>query len=543
MFLDSNLLPLARHVLKNPFKKDDLSSQLKKSFSKLSHNLNDLLLFLSFYEKQRDELGSVIPSLYYDLETKYSLNFIDNTISKIDNHSIKVQMERLYDLFELKIMGDESLDINCIPENYLNIINFLRLNELFALCLTGIAKVEKKDNNFIFSSQNNEQKKNLYLTWFARNAENQSILNTLRTCIELSDVPNKNFFVKIIFDKVFYLNTDDFPKEINELNGFRYFLDMLSIVESCITLAKSENFSSGVKIKGILHRLPLSEEKFYELIKLQQQLLLVTEQFIVLKNMEVHLNVITLFYGLRAFFDKITDRFNERNKRNNLIGGMFFEKQIKDRLNNKFSEYNGRFEVLDGIYQHEIKKAQKEYKYDIEYIIYDKNIKFYYFIQVKYASLGERSYLNGVIEQVQNDIGKGLQQLRGVKYALENGYLSEIFIKRGVNVNKENSAFILLHNIPQLDYQKTKDNIVLYDWNSFRNLLNNGNACMRSVHTFESIKLSEDISLEDPMKVITTLLNIHKGYTEVREFLDKQANETNSFSLGGSNILIKGLGI
>lgn len=210
----------------------------------------------------------------------------------------------------------------------------------------------------------------------------------------------------------------------------------------------------------------------------------------------------------------------------------------------KGSEYAERYKFLEPIYQHDIKHANKNQKYDVEYIIYDKNLEYYYFIQVKYSILGERSYFNGVVTNIQRGILEGVEQLRGVKEQLEMGNLDEMFEKRGIsNITSDNSAFILVHNIPQLDFQKTNDGIALYDWNTFRNLLKNAESIIQINGKLETVRLSGDILLKDPYEVVFQLLREHEVYKEFKEKLDEQRTQISSFSLNNYEIVIQGLGI
>lgn len=254
--------------------------------------------------------------------------------------------------------------------------------------------------------------------------------------------------------------------------------------------------------------------------------------------------MITFFYGIRSFFSFLEEKYGEKSKRDKLIGGDFFENvQIRKRMTQEKSEYVNRFIFHDPIYKHDISDVEKNKKYDVEYIIQDKALNHYYFIQAKFSILGERGYFNGLLKSLNSDISLGIEQLRGVKEYLEQGKLYDLLSKRGLsNVTSENSSFILIHNIPQLDFQKSNDGIALYDWNTFRNLLKDGE-CTININPLKTIKLSNHLLLKDPYDVVDKLLKEHECYQKIKIALDDQINRETSFYLGEKEIIIKGLGI
>ena len=68
----------------------------------------------------------------------------------------------------------------------------------------------------------------------------------------------------------------------------------------------------------------------------------------------------------------------------------------------------------------------------------------------------------------------GIEQLKNCKYFYEkDDSLKIIFEKEGLNIKLDDTYLILLHTIPIFDISEI-DGVILYDWNTFRNLLQNG---------------------------------------------------------------------
>lgn len=66
-------------------------------------------------------------------------------------------------------------------------------------------------------------------------------------------------------------------------------------------------------------------------------------------------------------------------------------------------------------------------------------------------------------------------------------------------IKDNNYGLIIIHTIPQYDFQKV-DNIQLYEWNTFRNLLNKGNQNFGNINiynpTFNNIQNEKTLELE-----------------------------------------------
>jgi len=111
-------------------------------------------------------------------------------------------------------------------------------------------------------------------------------------------------------------------------------------------------------------------------------------------------------------------------------------------------------------------------------------------------------------------------------------------------VNRQNSTFVLLHNVAQFDYQHTRDGLALYDWASFRNLLKDGESTLGGTHMKPiTFRLPTHLVADHPMRVIERLLNDHPAYRLMAA--DPWANEraSTTYELLGELVCVESLGI
>jgi hypothetical protein len=114
--------------------------------------------------------------------------------------------------------------------------------------------------------------------------------------------------------------------------------------------------------------------------------------------------------------------------------------------------------------------------YDIDVILKDTKENLFFFIQVKYwfnnlpIHLDEKiKFFNG------NDVrDKVFRQLVKLKENIEEEEIRNKLLDLGLeDARKDNSYFILLHNVPFLNFYEYAG-VIFYEWNSFRNLLQQG---------------------------------------------------------------------
>lgn len=148
---------------------------------------------------------------------------------------------------------------------------------------------------------------------------------------------------------------------------------------------------------------------------------------------------------------------------------------------------------------------------DVDLTIYDKRKDFYYFTQIKYAVMN-KPYLKDEVKAVTKDktsIKKAITQLKDFPRALQKKSFVERLNEHNIQLKKNNYALIVIHSIPQCDFQEV-GKVKLYEWNTFRNLLNRGTQNMMNINRFnpttQKINHTETLDLEDIESVINVSL-------------------------------------
>lgn len=90
----------------------------------------------------------------------------------------------------------------------------------------------------------------LYATWFARNLENNSLYASIQT---LLNSKNEDEIYRVIFDKIFRMNIEEFSDEVFELKTIDIILNVIKILMLCIKLNKyfTENSYVTVELKRL----------------------------------------------------------------------------------------------------------------------------------------------------------------------------------------------------------------------------------------------------------------------------------------------------
>ncbi len=154
--------------------------------------------------------------------------------------------------------------------------------------------------------------------------------------------------------------------------------------------------------------------------------------------------------------------------------------------------------------------------------------------------LGDLQYaLNGSLQD-------GIKQIRAAKNALADGHLDDILQKREFgHCTLSNSTFTVIHNVPNLDFQMTGDGICLYEWNTLRNLLQDGRCTLGHTQKgFQEWRHHEPLPIEDPDKTIEILIAhspvCKKGGGTA---LLQSDFVTSEFEISGHSVNCLGLGI
>ncbi|MGF6209133.1 hypothetical protein [Pseudomonas frederiksbergensis] len=206
-------------------------------------------------------------------------------------------------------------------------------------------------------------------------------------------------------------------------------------------------------------------------------------------------------YGLKKLTGALLG--NEKDPKNphdvkGLIGKNFEREHMFDYVKNI---QGTRFKVHPGL---EPGNNAKIKGYDIDLVIEDTTYDTYYFIQAKYRLSDQPTFLSEQYEVMQrNDFHKGYAtQLLILKNNIDDESIRKKLDGRGLSeARKNNSHFILLHNLPFLNFHESHG-VFFYEWNLFRNLLKNGKVAISNPDNFNEEHMLTDEQLCEPERIV-----------------------------------------
>ena len=457
--------------------------------------------------------------------------------------SVQCQLERLYDLLDLRQMGSGPAWHDSIVAEA---IRTLMLGEVLALCLAGTAKVKATESSFHIERMGDSARDLLRATWFARCLDQSSHTGTLTHIKWLasngaSHAHELGLLIERIFDQDLAIPWERLTERGKSLQSTQQLFHAVSTV-AVILVATARN--EPVKMsRDHLNRRGLNFGEV-SLILQRQQKALVTDRYLSRQGDMLCVRVEAVSKGLRSYYRMLQDEFNERDLLREHVGGFFFEEtHIRQRIEHG-DDYTPRYRILDGFDRHQV-LDKVENESDVEFIIHDTQLVQFYFVQVKHSLMGEQAFFSAMVQAAQKDIGKGIHQLREAKRLLTTSKLATTLAARGASdATASNSHFVLLHNIAQFDFQYTTDGISLYDWATFRNLLKDAECNVGSTDTPPSqVRLQTPLVINHPMSVINRLLTEHAGYKWMNPGVWAAEMVTTEYAMLGKKIRIQGLGI
>lgn len=117
-------------------------------------------------------------------------------------------------------------------------------------------------------------------------------------------------------------------------------------------------------------------------------------------------------------------------------------------------------------------------KYDADIIIYDNATHFFYFCQVKHRAQVLQPYLRDELDEFGRgeNINHGIGQLSRLRELIDTEQVRKRLVSKigkrlvGAGPLSERSRFLLVHTVENFD-MCTRRGITMYEWNTFRNLL------------------------------------------------------------------------
>lgn len=190
-------------------------------------------------------------------------------------------------------------------------------------------------------------------------------------------------------------------------------------------------------------------------------------------NSTLKLKNFSLKYALKIHMKNLLD--NALRTQEKWFETSYLIPYLKNELNPK------RFIIGNG-FQRKNKYKDVLPRYDIDAVIYDKKTDIFYFCQLKHRlDFVMTSFRDEVRNFNSEKIQDGVNQLRGLKEIINQDLIKRQIITafQDTSLNKstitksdllKNGRFLLLHNIADFDFCSSQE-IIMYEWNTFRNLL------------------------------------------------------------------------
>ncbi len=409
----------------------------------------------------------------------------------------------------------------CSYQKKVNLYAFYAFSEFIFYVLLGA--IENIDN--IIYKINKEYINYYKMIWFSRYFTKQSHLSDLifrkeiSACVDSRNSELFQAFVDAILDKYisFHPNYIKFldPNDSQIFSNMRGLVEIISFLsfQYNIDYCDAENiFSRQVTIdKHKLHNFGFSEDEIKFLFKIMNELGVQEHDRIAteLNDEQIRINDINLKFAIRT----VSSGYLTSMKR---IGKWFengyIQKYLKDKLN------SNRFIVTDGI------NDPKE-KYDADMIIYDKESNLIYFCQIKHRITTIHPFFRDEFNEycINESLNHGIEQLCHLRSnILTSGVRDRLVSRLGKKIIgkldiERNCRFILLHSIENLD-MCTKNGISMYEWNTFRNLLQGSMSSFKNRDFNQMTYDNALIDFSDIMNVQDYLIK------EIQKFYDNQGS-------------------
>ena len=431
-----------------------IKSIILKELSKKQHEIKKKLPIVKAILDEGDiiQLKTTIDSKYQHLSyLSYSLDYL------IDELNI--------DIFN----GKDIIEV----EQIIPILNFVFLKEIIFYVLCDLTYFKKK-NNTIYICPNEKYAILLKKRWLALVWDKQSLMHSIIDfCKKYAS--NKPYEPKrhvddlgyTLLDKVFYLNKEYIDKSAFGLEAIKYLQNLCKFFA---LLLYNYWYSKKTKIKDFLE-FNIQNDFISKIILDMNKKANLDKGFMENNGLISFIDGAAYWHIMRKYFnDYCKDKDNKVGAINKI--GNIFQDYVFNYIKTISSKYK-QFEIIN--FNETFIDENTKKKLDIDLILLDKVRNKYFLIQTKY-SFYNSPYLKDEIKHYLNNkkILDGIEQLKNFKYFYEkDDSLKIIFEKEGLNIKLDDTYLILLHTIPIFDISEI-DGVILYDWNTFRNLLQNG---------------------------------------------------------------------
>lgn len=528
-FANYHLISKNKYILKEP-----LTLQLQKR--KLTFTKK---LLKNLFNFQDEIYNSIIEN--YEHERQYILNSLEIIKKELNdiNYDIMYSLEHSLDNYLIDYVRD-NFDINKIgktneSEHLNRLKNFIYLNELLFYIETDLVILAKK-NNIIWIKSKAKYKQAYKRKWFAKLWESESEKSTLALLTYMNIfLPKQEIhiaveeFSKSILDKIFFIHTD-YISDKNKSNLDFQYINQLCRFFAFLYLTKHNKISLDDKI---LDELGFKDNNFLNELMIHQKKLNLLDQGFKVTNNNIILN--TKNHIQNSLKNSLFQKYQNIQNLSSQFGKIF-ENYV---LNYSIENFSKDYDVitnninLDGLYYNNNQKL------DIDMTLYDKKRDFYYFTQIKYTFI-HKSYLKDELKHIghRTTINKAKEQLENIPKFIKNKDFQKKLLKNNIKIKNNNYALIIIHTTPQYDFQCI-DNIQLYEWNNFRNLLARGNQDIGRIKYKDikpyNIQDNETLDLSDVNKAVQT--SIRNNPLNIESEWKKFYREYASFEINNQKYL------
>lgn len=526
---------------------------------------SDLKALASVYNTQRQALFPRIGSIHQALSNTAKINAKDkfedisplthgfsdssksslysSTLKNTTCNSVNLQLDRLLENFKVSDCSGQRFNSRDLSD----FVTFYLLSEVLFFALTLMADIKIAGNTITISPADKEIESQLRRKWFANYWEEISAASSIAYIDILpqgaersSNFEDAIYALGLNFrDKIFSIPASSLPSKLEKSVCISWMTKLSNLVTLCIWCQKKNQMQHAPY--ALLERIQITKkdiEKLSELLGNYSQ----PDRIFSFQSNGIKIDNPSFTNQLRIIINDLANALSE-NQLNNMLGDFFEKDYLKKYFSN--SELKNHYRVHQGILAHEV--LDTELKPDVDLIVEDLRRERFYFIQVKYLKIGGKAYISGDLDHlVSGKLSKGLKQITDAKMAMELGKLDKLLAARDLGrCYKDNSTFMMVHNISNFDFCLWPTGVVSYEWNSLRNLLKDGE--VRHGHTQKGTniwKSSKPLPIENPDSLVDEIINdCPASSLSGANTLFEAANLVVKFSVGNTKIECLGMGL
>lgn len=439
-----------------------------------------------------------LPSINIGLENKYIFSCYQSCAWYFTNLICET----------IRIHSNCDIDVSNSP----CLIKLFAIAEIYTLWKLGILDA-RPSRNHIYLTINSAYLSDHKRYWFSEYIERKSEISLISEKVQLNKFTRTDkkinpyllyALVDQTLDKEFSIHKDFISNDLRTSKEYKLIKNIVALA-TLIDAATLE--SQSIKVdKGWVRRQMIFDEEFLEYFDQQtagtENKLGEALGFIFSNEHSYFRGTLGFKYGIRKIIGKMLH--NHPNKSfdiSHILGEVFETNHILKRLK-QFDKFG--YTAYPGF---KPKSKKSKIKYDIDIVIHDTERNIYFFVQVAYKKSLMPVYFSERVRE-SNRPGKGNirykidQQLINLKEHFNHESVrNKIKDKPYSGANWENSYFMLLSNLSHLNFYK-QDEILFYEWNTLRNLIQNGKVLAVSNETIREKFVGGQLPLHDPDAIV-----------------------------------------